>query len=119
MAVDRETHTLKPPPRSDFGRSLGFVRNFPVMRDEQGIADDRVTRAVIVEGETVVFRVIERGSVDEPLLECTLFAAKSIAAAGREAALDRVAFFVRIAGELAPIGALGEDAPRCAPVVVD
>ena len=57
--------SLRPKAPFDFGQSLAFLRGFPLMREDQTITDDAVTRAVAVAGETVVFRAVGKGTVDE------------------------------------------------------
>ena len=101
----------------DFGQSLAFLRGFPVMRADQTITEESVTRAVVVGGETVVFRVSGHGTVDAPSLAVTFFAERPISDAVRAAALDRVAFFLSIADDLAPFYALGRGDTAFAPVI--
>jgi DNA-3-methyladenine glycosylase II len=93
------------------------LRGFPLMRDDQTITDDTVTRAVVAEGETVVFRVGSDGTPDEPTLGVRLFAARPISDAVRAAALDRIAFFLSIADDLAPFYAIGREDAAFAPVI--
>src|ERR1700710_1876207 len=99
--------TLHPKAPFDFGQSLAFLRGFPLMRDDQTITDDTVTGAVVAEGETVFFGVGSDGPPDEPTLGVRLFAARPISDAVRAAALDRIAFFLSIADDLAPFYAIG------------
>jgi DNA-3-methyladenine glycosylase II len=93
------------------------LRGFPLMREDQTITDDAVTRAVVVAGETVVFRAASTGTVDEPLLDVTLYAAQPISDAVRVAALNRVAFFLSIADDLASFYAIGRGDAAFAPVI--
>lgn len=108
---------LRPTPPFDFGQSLAFLGGFPLMRGDTEIADGSLTRAVVAGGETVVFRVESRGTIDAPLLHCTLSAARPITDAVREAARDRVAFFLSIADDLAPFYAIGRSDAAFTPVI--
>ncbi len=108
---------LRPRAPFDFGQTLAFLSGFPLMRGDTGIADGVLTRAVVAAGETVVFRVESRGTIDEPLLHCTLYAEKSIMGTVWEAALDRIAFFLSIADDLAPFYAIGREDAAFAPVI--
>ncbi len=117
MAMDDTATELTPKAPFDFGQSLAFLGGFPLMRGDTGIADGALTRAVVVAGETVVFQVESRGTIDEPLLHCTLFAERPITDVVREAALDRIAFFLSIADDLAPFYAIGRADAAFAPVI--
>ena len=108
---------LTPKAPFDFGQSLAFLRAFPLMRGDQAITDDSLTRAVVASGETIVFRAVDEGTVDEPLLGVTLYAERPITDAVREAALNRVAFFLSIADDLAPFSAIGQEDSAFAPVI--
>ncbi len=108
---------LRPVPPFDFGQSLAFLGGFPLMRGDTGITDGVLTRAVVAAGETVVFRVESRGTVDTPLLHCTLYAEQPITDAVQMAAQDRIAFFLSIADDLASFYAIGREDAAFAPVI--
>ena len=108
---------LRPTAPFDFGQSLAFLDGFPLMRGDTTIADGALSRAVVVDGATVVFRVESRGTIDEPLLHCTLCAERAITDAVREAALDRIAFFLSIADDVTPFYAIGREDTAFAPVI--
>jgi DNA-3-methyladenine glycosylase II len=109
--------TLIPTPPFDFGQSIAFIGGFPLTRGEPGIADDTLARAVTIEGRTIVFRVTSVGTTEAPRLTCTLFAEAPITDGVREAALDRIGFFLSIADDLAPFYAIGQEDPVFAPVI--
>ncbi len=108
---------LKPVAPFDFGQSLAFLAGFSLTRGDVAITADILTRAVVVAGEPVVFRVVGRGSVDAPTLHITLYTEKPITDAVRESALDRVGFFLSIADDLTPFYALGREDAAFAPVI--
>ncbi len=108
---------LTPIPPFDFAQSLAFLRGFPLMRGDQTITDDALTRAVVAAGETVAFRVVGQGTTDEPAVGVTLYAERPISDIVREAALDRIAFFLSIADDLAPFYAIGRADAAFAPVI--
>ncbi len=108
---------LRPRAPFDFGQSLAFLDGFPLMRGDTEIADGVLTRAVIVGGETVVFRVESHGAIDAPLLKATLDAERPITGAVREAAQDRIAFFLSIADDLVPFYKVGQKDAAFAPVI--
>jgi DNA-3-methyladenine glycosylase II len=108
---------LMPVAPFDFDHSLAFLRGFPLMREDQTITDASVTRAVVAGGETIVFRVEGRGTVDAPLLDVTLYAGQAIIAELQAAALDRIGFFLSIADDLAPFYAIGREDTAFAPII--
>lgn len=108
---------LRPVAPFDFRHSLEFLRGFLLMRGDQAITNNALMRAVVVGGTTIVFRVEGRGAVDAPLLGVTLYAGQPIGPKVREAALDRVGFFLSIADDLAPFYAIGREDTRFAPVI--
>lgn len=113
-----QTHiTLTPTPPFDFAQSLAFIGGFPLTRGEPGVAEGTIARAVTIEGRTIVFRVASSGTVAEPRLDCTLFTGAPLADALREAALDRIGFFLSTADDLAPFYNIGQDDPVFAPVI--
>jgi len=117
MALYDIAAELTPKTPFDFGQSLAFLGGFPLMRGDTEIADGALTRAVVVAGETVVFRVESRGTIEAPVLHCRLYAERPITDAVREAALDRIAFFLSIADDLAPFYAIGRADAAFAPVI--
>ena len=108
---------LTPTAPFDFGQSLAFLDGFPLMRGDTTIAKGALMRAVVVDGATVVFRVESRGAIDEPLLHCTLYAEQPITDAVREATLDRIAFFLSVADDLARFYAIGREDAAFVPVI--
>ncbi len=103
---------LMPKAPFDFGQSLAFLRGFPLTRGERMIGECALTRAVSSEGQPVVFRVVDDGTVDEPRLTCTLWSDREVGATVERAVRDRIAFFLSIADDLAPFYAIARtDAP--------
>ncbi len=115
--MDEVCVELRPTAPFDFGQSLAFLDGFPLMRGDTTIADGALTRAVVVDGATVVFRVESRGTIDEPSLHGTLYAERPITETVRDAALDRIAFFLSIADDLVSFYAIGREDAAFAPVI--
>lgn len=91
----------------DFARSLAFLGEFPPANRQQVIGDGSLTKAVMIDGQAIVFRVT--GSVDG--LDYTLFADQPISAERQRAAADRIAFFLSLADDLRPFYALAQADP--------
>src|SRR3954454_410016 len=117
MAQDQVAGTIEATPPFDFARSLAFLGHFPPTRDEQALSPGALTKAVIVEGRPVVFRVEANGTVEAPRLAYTLFAEEPIAAATERAAIDRIAFFLGLDDDLRPFYAIGRADPDFAPLI--
>jgi DNA-3-methyladenine glycosylase II len=108
---------LTPVPPFDFEQSLDFLGMFPPTRGEQTLARRTLTKAVMIGGQPVVFRVAGTGSAGAPRLEYTLFAAAPITSEVQAAAADRIAFYLSLDDDLRPFYAIGEADPAFAPVL--
>ena len=115
------TLTLTPTPPFDFEQTLNFVRRFRARDYERNpareqIHGDTLQRVVSVGGEPVFFRVKSVGTVQEPRLECTLYA-KSLTNERLEAAQDRIRFFLSLDDDLTPFYTLAQGDPVFSDVV--
>jgi DNA-3-methyladenine glycosylase II len=108
---------LTPTPPFDFARSLEFLGAFQPSADEQSLAEHALTKAVLIDGQTIVFRVAASGDVEAPRLDYRLFSAQSIEAVTARAAADRIGFFLSLDDDLRPFYALSRDDPAFAPIV--
>ena len=108
---------LTPAAPFDFEQSLDFLGMFTPTRGEQTLAPRTLTKAVMIGGQPVVFRVAGAGSADAPRLEYTLFAAAPITPETQAAAADRIAFYLSLDDDLRPLYAPGEADPAFAPVL--
>jgi DNA-3-methyladenine glycosylase II len=72
---------------------------------------------VLVDGQTIVFRVVSSGDIEKPRLDYTLFSDQPIRAITAHAASDRISFFLSLDDDLRPFYAVGRDDPTFAPVV--
>ena len=75
-----------------------------------------LARAVRVAGQTVICRVVSRGTTDAPELACDLFAAAPLDDATVAAVWDRVSFWLSVADDLRPFYAVAEGDAAFAPV---
>jgi DNA-3-methyladenine glycosylase II len=112
-----ETGRLTPTPPFDFARSLKFLGAFQPTAGEQSLAERALAKAVLIDGQTIVFRVTSSGEVEAPRLDYTLFSDQPIGADAARAAADRVAFFLSLKDDLRPFYAVGRDDPAFAPIV--
>jgi DNA-3-methyladenine glycosylase II len=117
MALYATTGTLTPTPPFDFEKSLDFLGFFAPMEGEQALAGRALSKAVLLEGQIVVFQVAASGSVEAPRLDYTLRSDRPIGDATRRAAEDRIAFFLSLDDDLRPFYAIGLDDPPFAALV--
>ena len=100
-------------PPFDFAQSLAFLGEFPPARSQQIIGDGALTKAVMIDGQIIVFRVTASAAG----LDYTLFADQPISAELQRAAADRIAFFLSLDDDLRPFYALAQTDPPFAPVL--
>ena len=108
---------LTPIPPFDFEKSLDFLGFFAPMEGEQVLAARALAKAVLIDGQIIVFEVAASGSVEQPRLSYTLRSDRPIADNTRTAAEDRIAFFLSLHDDLRPFYALGMSDPPFAPVI--
>ena len=117
MPLRTVTGRLAPVPPFDFEQTLRFAGRFNPRADEPGTAARSLTRAVRAAGETVVFGVESTGTTDAPELAYTLYGDRTIAPAVRDAAEDRLAFYLSLHDDLGPFYALAQQDPPFLPVL--
>jgi len=117
MALYSAQGTLTPIPPFDFEKSLDFLGFFAPMEGEQVLAARALAKAVLIDGQTIVFEVAASGSVEQPRLSYTLRSDRPIADSRRTAAEDRIAFFLSLHDDLRPFYALGMSDPPFAPMI--
>jgi DNA-3-methyladenine glycosylase II len=109
--------TLAPTPPFDFDKSLDFLGFFAPMEGEQVLSDRALAKAVLIDGQIVVFEVATSSDADQPRLRYTLHSDRPIGDATRAAAEDRIAFFLSLNDALRPFYAIGQDDPPFAPLI--
>ncbi len=117
MSFHTQIESLEARAPFDFEKSLAFLGGFMPNHAEQTIADNTMTKAVMVEGQPLIFRVKAAHSPKSPTLEYTLFSEEPITAARQAAAADRISFFLSLDDDLQPFYAIGQDDPYFAPVL--
>src|SRR5260370_8216950 len=100
--MNQETGTLTPTPPFDFDKSLQFLGIFGPTKNEQRVSSHSLTKAITVDGQTVVFQLTSKGTIEEPLLEYTLFSAQPITKTTTTAVFDRMTFFLSLTHHLPP-----------------
>jgi DNA-3-methyladenine glycosylase II len=101
----------------DFGLALEFLRQFEPMAGEQAVTDDALTKALRVDGRTVVFRVSDAASDGRDRVAYSLYSDGPLGAALRNEVQARIAFFLSLDDDLEPFYRLAQSDPPMAEAV--
>ncbi|MBO0888954.1 DNA-3-methyladenine glycosylase 2 family protein [Candidatus Bathyarchaeota archaeon] len=101
----------------DFSKSLDFLREFTATREELLIDDQSLARAISIGGQPIIFKIRSTGLIKNPRLKYTLYSARSLSSGIRDAALDRIAFFLSISDDLEGFYRLGYGDIDFAPIL--
>jgi DNA-3-methyladenine glycosylase II len=115
LSVTKGVLPARPP--FDFGLTLEFLRRFEPMAGEQAIAGESLTKALRMNGRTVVFRVTGAKSDGQDGVAFALISDGPLPAALRRQIQDRIAFFLSLDDDLEPFYRLAESDPRMAEAV--
>jgi DNA-3-methyladenine glycosylase II len=113
----QETGTLTPIPPFDFSKSLQFLGIFGPTKNEQTVSTHSLTKAISIDGQTVVFQLTSIGTTEKPELEYSLFSAKPFSQAMENAVVERITFFLSLKDDLQPFYRLGRADPDFAPII--
>ena len=113
----QKTGTLTPTPPFDFSKSLQFLGIFGPTKNEQTVSTHSLTKAISIDGQTVVFQLTSIGTTEKPGLEYTLFSKDTITEATENAVTERMAFFLSLKDDLQPFYRIGRDDPDFAPII--
>jgi DNA-3-methyladenine glycosylase II len=113
----QETGKLTPTPPFDFSKSLQFLGIFGPTKNEQTVSTHSLTKAISIDGQTVVFQLTSIGTTEKPGLEYTLFSAKPFSQAMENAVVERITFFLSLKDDLQPFYRLGREDPDFTPII--
>lgn len=108
---------IKPVAPFDFEQQLRFIGAFSPAAGEQTVSDYALTKAVMIDGQVVAFKVRSVGSVDEPELEYTLYSDKNMTTEVSKRAKDLIGFYLSTDDDLRPFYKIGRDDACFAPVI--
>jgi DNA-3-methyladenine glycosylase II len=112
-----ESGTLIPTPPFDFNKSLNFLGVFMPTKREQIISPDTLTKAISIDGQTIVFQLISIGTIENPQLEYTLFSAQPITEETQKAVVERMTFFLSLKDDLRPFYRISHEDPYFEPIM--
>src|SRR6266480_1380721 len=112
-----ESGTLIPTPPFDFNKSLNFLGVFMPTKREQIISPDTLTKAISIDGQTIVFQLNSIGTIENPQLEYTLFSAQPITEETQKAVVERMTFFLSLKDDLRPFYRISHEDPYFEPIM--
>lgn len=117
MRLHIETGYLPATSPFDLSKSLGFLGTFAPTQDEQTISQQKLTKAISIERQPIVFQIASIGNVEAPQLEYTLFSEQPIAVTTKKTLVDRMTFFLSLKDNLRPFYAIALDDPAFVPII--
>ncbi len=112
-----ETGYITPAAPYDFEKSLNFLGFFSPTQGEQAVTEQVLTKAVYVDGQLIAFQLTSIGTIDKPQLAYTLFSEQPFNEEIKNAAVDRITFFLSLDDDLRPFYAIGREDVDFAPIV--
>jgi DNA-3-methyladenine glycosylase II len=109
--------TLTPVPPFDFDKSLAFLSHFRPALGEQKTDEGQLTKAISVDGQTVVFQVRSTGTIQAPELAYNLYSETLLTEPNHAFVRDRIRMFLSLDDDLRPLYDLGNDDPHFAPII--
>ena len=116
-ALFTETGILTATAPFDFEKSLTFIGDFLPTYGEQTMIDGIFTKAILMDGYTVAFRLASKGTIDAPLVEYTLYSKSPLPAQVKQTVLERISFFLSLKDDLSEFYAIGYKDPHFAPII--
>ncbi len=100
----------------DFRRSLDFLEGFGPMSGEQAVEGGSVTKAIMVEGQTIAVRLKKGKDVEEAAYE--LLSSEPIPSEVADSAAERISFFLSLKDDVGPFYSVAKEKdPKFYPVV--
>ncbi len=112
-----ESGTLIPAPPFNFDKSLNFLGVFMPTKQEQTISSHTLTKAISIDGQTIVFQLISIGTTENPQLEYTLFSTQPITEETQNAVVERMTFFLSLEDDLQPFYRIGQEDADFSPII--
>lgn len=117
MTLYSESGRLFPTPPFDLAQSLRFLGLFKPSQGEQSVAAQSLTKAIVMGGRAIAFRVEAEGTAEKPEVAYSLYSEQPPPAESGRAAAERIAFFLSLDDDLKPFYAIGQADPAFALVI--
>jgi DNA-3-methyladenine glycosylase II len=116
-AIHTVAGRLTPAAPFDFAQTLRFAEDFTPARGEQRVAENTLTKAIMVQGRPTGFHVANVGTVDAPALDYTLYGALPLTPDLIATSEDRLRFYLSLDDDLTPFYQIARADPAMAPIV--
>ncbi|HEY7021032.1 MAG TPA: hypothetical protein VH349_07945 [Ktedonobacterales bacterium] len=116
-AIHTVAGRLTPAAPFDFAQTLRFAEDFTPARGEQRVAENTLTKAIMVQGRPIGFHITNVGTVDAPALDYTLYGAQPFTSDLVAASEDRLRFYLSLDDDLTHFYEIARDDPAMTPIV--
>ena len=86
-------------------------------KQEQTVSSHTLTKAISIDGQTIVFQLTSTGTTENPQLEYTLFSAEPISEETQSVVVERMIFFLSLKDDLEPFYRIGREDADFAPII--
>jgi DNA-3-methyladenine glycosylase II len=117
ISPDTVAGQLTPSAPFDFAQTLRFAEDFTPARGEQRVAENTLTKAIMVQGAPIGFRVTSSGEVDAPALAYILYGAEPFTPDLIAACEDRLRFYLSLDDDLTHFYEIARDDAAMAPIL--
>ncbi|HZR40919.1 MAG TPA: hypothetical protein VFB12_12415 [Ktedonobacteraceae bacterium] len=117
QTLHTETGILTATPPFDFFKSLDFLSMFYPMHGEQEVTATSLTKAILIDGRCIAFRVQAADNGQESQIRYTLFAEEPPDDKTRQAVLERISFFLSLNDDLKPFYAIAQQDANFASII--
>lgn len=101
----------------DFEKSLSFIGDFLPTHGEQTMINGAFTKAILMDGYTVAFRLTNSGTIDAPSVGYTLCSKQQLPEKVKQAIVERMGFFLSLDDDLSEFYAIGGTDRHFAPII--
>ena len=109
--------TVIPTPPFDFDKSLNFLGVFMPTKLEQTVSSHTLTKAISIDGQTIVFQLISSSTLVSLQLEYTLFSAEPISEETQSVVVERMTLFLSLKDDLQSFYRIGREDADFAPII--
>ncbi len=110
---------IYPKPPFDFSKTLNFTQTFLPSKNDQNITDLTLTKSIYLTGQTIAFKLVNKGTVEHPVLSYSLFSYQEINKQTESELLDRISFYLSLEDDLIPFYKIGYKDPDFKEVIKD
>jgi DNA-3-methyladenine glycosylase II len=116
--VDKVSGTLEIVPPFSLYRSARFLEMFRPMKEEQEVIDGSIAKAIMVNGQDILFKIKQKGNGDSDPVEYDLISNEPLAKTVCESVTHRISFFLSLKEDVIPFYEIArKEDPKFYPVV--